>query len=99
MAVFAVTYHYVSDDDFINAHRPVHREYLRSLLNGGGLVAAGPTTGRATPSAQLVFEAESAEEVDALLDADPFVVEGVVTSREIYEWNVAIGSLGGGSGH
>ena len=99
MAIFAVTYHYVSDDDVINAHRPVHREYLRSLLDGGDLLAAGPTTGRATPSAQLVFEAESAEEVDALLDADPFVREGVVTSREIYEWNVALGSLGGGSEH
>lgn len=99
MAIFAVTYHYVSDDDAINAHRPVHREYLRSLLDGGGLLAAGPTTGRQTPSAQLIFEAESAEEVNALLDADPFVLEGVVTSREIYEWNVALGSLGGGSGH
>ena len=99
MPVFAVTYHYVSDDETINAHRPVHREYLRSLLNGGGLVAAGPTAGRGTPSAQLIFEAESAEDVEKLLDADPFVLEGVVTSREVYEWNVAIGSLGGGSGN
>ena len=99
MPIFAVTYHYVSDEDVINAHRPVHREYLKSLLNGGGLLAAGPTTGRATPSAQLIFEAEAANDVHALLDADPFVLEGVVTSREVYEWNVAIGSVGGGSGH
>lgn len=99
MAIFAVTYHYVSDEDFINAHRPVHREYLKSLLNGGGLLAAGPTTGRATPSAQLIFEADSAEDVDKLLDADPFVLQGVVTRREVCEWNVALGSLGGGSGH
>lgn len=99
MPIFAVTYHYVSNEDVINAHRPVHREYLRSLVGEGGLLAAGPTTGRATPSAQLIFEAESAEDVDKLLDADPFVLEGVVTSREVYEWNVALGSLGGGSGH
>lgn len=99
MPIFAVTYHYVSDEDVINAHRPIHREYLRSLLDGGGLVAAGPTTGRNTPSAQLIFEAESAAAVEKLLDADPFVQEGVVTSREVYEWNVAIGSLGGGSGN
>jgi uncharacterized protein YciI len=99
MPIFAVTYHYVSDPAVIDAHRPIHREYLRSLLDGGGLLAAGPTLGRATPSAQLIFEAESAEAVDTLLDADPFVKEGVVTSREIYEWTVAIGSVGGGSGH
>ena len=99
MPIFAVTYHYVPDEDFINAHRPVHREYLRSLVDGGTLLAAGPTTGRATPSAQLIFEADSVGDVERLLDADPFVIEGVVTSREIFEWNVAIGSVGGGSGH
>jgi uncharacterized protein YciI len=46
----------------------------------------------------LIFEADSVEEVEKLLDADPFSREGIVASREIYEWNVVLGSVGGGSG-
>jgi uncharacterized protein YciI len=46
----------------------------------------------------LIFEADSVEDVEKLLDADPFSLEGIVTGREIYEWNVVLGSVGGGSG-
>jgi hypothetical protein len=99
MPTFAVVYHYVEDVDVIAQHRPIHREYLGDLITQGLLIAAGPTAGRATPSAHLLFNAESLEQVEALLDADPFTTEGVVTSREIYEWNVAIGALGGSNGN
>lgn len=98
MTVYAVTYHYVADSEAISAHRPAHRAYLTGLLGGGGLLTAGPTAGRSTPSALLIFEADSVEDVEKLLDADPFSLEGIVTGREIYEWNVVLGSVGGGSG-
>lgn len=98
MTIYAVTYHYVSDSEAMSTHRPAHRAYLTALLGGGGLLTAGPTAGRSTPSALLIFEADSVEEVEKLLDADPFSLEGIVTGREIYEWNVVLGSVGGGSG-
>jgi uncharacterized protein len=98
MAVFAVTYQYVDDAELLATHRPVHREYLRSLLGERGLIAAGPTVGGPSASAFLVFEAESAGDVEALLDHDPFWTEGVITAREVIEWNVVIGSLGAGDG-
>jgi uncharacterized protein YciI len=98
MTVYAVTYHYVADDEAISAHRPAHRAYLTALLEAGTLLTAGPTAGRSTPSALLIFEADSVADVEKLLDADPFSLEGIVTGREIYEWNVVLGSVGGGSG-
>lgn len=99
MAVFAVTYRYVDDPELLNRHRPSHRQYLSSLLGEHGLRAAGPTSGEVGAAALLIFDAESSEGVEALLDADPFWIEGVITAREIREWTVALGSVGTDSGH
>ena len=99
MAVFAVTYHYVDDPELLTAHRPAHRQYLSSLLGGHGLRAAGPTSGEVGAAALLIFDAESTDRVETLLDADPFWIEGLITAREIREWTVALGSVGTSSGH
>jgi uncharacterized protein YciI len=99
MAVFAVTYHYVDDPDALGQHRPAHRQYLGSLLGERGLRAAGPTSGGAGATARQSFDAESPDAVEALLDEDPFWIEGLITAREILEWNVVLGSVGSSSGH
>jgi uncharacterized protein len=44
------------------------------------LLVSGPTD---DDGAVLIFRAESATKVSALLDQDPFTVEGVVTARTI----------------
>jgi len=94
MAVFAVTYRYKNEPDTVAAHRPAHREYLRSLIGSGGLAAAGPTSGGQVASAFLLFQAQSATEIEKVLDLDPFWLEGVIESREILEWTIALGSIG-----
>jgi len=41
-----------------------------------------------------LFQAQSATEIEKVLDLDPFWLEGVIESREILEWNIALGSIG-----
>jgi uncharacterized protein YciI len=43
------------------------------------------------PEALLIFSAESATELAALLDNDPFDVAGFIGSRSIQQWNPVFG--------
>ncbi len=94
MTIYAVTYRYADNPEVIAEHRPAHRDYIATLLGGGGLIASGRTEGGDTPSALLLFEADSVGEVEKLLDPDPFWTLGVIEKREIVEWTVSLGSLG-----
>ena len=94
MTIYAVTYRYADSPEVIAEHRPVHREYIATLLGEGGLIASGRTEGGDTPSALLLFEADSVADVEKLLDPDPFWTLGVIEKREIVEWAVSSGSLG-----
>lgn len=90
MAYFVVHYTYSADADLAARHRPAHREFINTLLTDG-LVASGPWVGTDTAGAMLLFRAETADEITAELDHDPFLTEGVIVDREIREWNPVIG--------
>lgn len=94
MPIYAVTYRYADQPEVIAEHRPAHREYIASLLGEGGLIASGRTEGGETPSALLLFQAESVAEVENALDPDPFWTLGLIEKREIVEWILSSGSLG-----
>ncbi len=94
MPIYAVTYRYADQPEVIAEHRPGHREYIASLLGEGGLIASGRTEGGETPSALLLFQAESVAEVEKVLDPDPFWTLGLIEKREIVEWILSSGSLG-----
>ena len=94
MTIYAVTYRYADKPEVIAEHRPAHREYISSLLGQGGLIASGRTSGGETPGALLLFDADSAEDVEEVLNPDPFWTLGLVDKREILEWTLALGSLG-----
>jgi len=80
------TYAYTSDTAARDAVRASHREYLGSL---DGLLLSGPTS---AAGAVLVFEAGSPADVEALLDADPFVTHGgIVAERTVVAWDVVLG--------
>ncbi|GAA0308896.1 YciI family protein [Kineococcus aurantiacus] len=88
MPYFAATYAYTPDTQTRDAVRPAHREYLASLEQ---LVLSGPTD---DDGALLLFEAPDAAAVEALLDADPFHLDGrVVGSRRVVGWNPVLGRL------
>ena len=87
MQHFVVTYEYSQDTEKRNALRAGHRAFLADQAQ---LLISGPTH---DDGAVLVFRAEDAAEVGALLDQDPFTVEGVVASRTIRGWDPVLGSL------
>lgn len=88
MAYFAVHYTYSSDTDELDRIRPEHRAFLGSLEQ---LVASGPYVGTQPGRALLLFRADSAEDVEQLLDGDPFRKAGLVADREVFPWNPVIG--------
>ena len=100
MPVFAVIYRYADKPEIIAEHRPAHREYLSSLLGDGGLLASGRMEGGMGDSALLLFEAESPQAIEAVLNPDPFWSLGVIEQREIKQWHIGSGSIGrDGDGH
>jgi len=82
---FVATYEYTADLDARLAVRPRHREFLSGL---DPLVVSGPTDAE---GAILIFDADSAETVAAMLDADPFQVEGFIRERKIVGWTPVMG--------
>ncbi|MFY7067341.1 YciI family protein [Nocardiopsis changdeensis] len=94
MAVYAVTYIYAENSTAArNEHRPAHREYLNGLSEQGVNLVSGPFGAQDDPGALLLFRADSAEEVRALLEKDPFVLEGVVAETVVREWIAVLGPL------
>lgn len=90
MTYFAATYTYGVPESDLATRRTAHREYLAGLSE---LVLCGPWDDGA--GALLIFRAESAVAVEALLDADPFVEAGYVAERAVHAWNPILGPLAG----
>lgn len=88
---FAAVIEYIQDKNKIAEIRPVHREYLRSLLEAGRLAAAGPFTDDS--GALIVYEADSVEAAEALIQGDPFHQNGVFLSYEIRPWKAVLAKL------
>jgi uncharacterized protein YciI len=83
---YAAICKYTPDTSIIARARPSHREYLTGLQNENKLVISGPFSD--DKGGLLIYEAESAEEVDKMVREDPFAVHGVFVSWEIRPWNV-----------
>ncbi len=81
---FAAVFEYLQDPEKVAAIRPLHRQYLSSLLEKDQLVAAGPLTD--DTGALIVYEAESAEAVEQLIRADPFFANGIFLRWKLLPW-------------
>lgn len=92
--IIAVRYDYTTDRD-LSETRPLHREFLRGLLDAGSLVTSGPLP--AANGALLIMEADSPEAALLVLDADPFLTGGFITRRVAEEWQPVIGRLAPGA--
>lgn len=88
MATFAALIEFTEDNDLRLQTRPVHREYLRGLFDEGKIRISGPW-GDDTGS-MIVYEVESAEEAQALLDADPYMNAGVIANARIRPWTIVL---------
>ena len=83
---FAAICKYTPDTSIIAKTRPSHRQYLTKLQENGKLVISGPFAD--DKGGLLVYEAETAGEVETMVREDPFAVHGVFQSWEIRPWNV-----------
>lgn len=95
MNTYAIRYQYVDDPALLDAHRAEHRAFLRSLQERGTLLLSGPCAGDGPAEALIIARGESAENVLAAFDDDPFRRVGAIAERSIREWNVVIGALPG----
>jgi len=83
---YAAIAKYTPDASVIAKARPAHRQYLTGLVEQGKLVISGPFANDV--GGLLVYEAETLEQVEAMVREDPFAKQGVFTSWEIRPWNV-----------
>ena len=82
---YAAIIEYLHDADKVQSVRPAHREYLGALREQGKLVASGPFADGS--GALIVYEAESQEAAEELLQNDPFNRAGVFVAWVIRPWN------------
>ena len=85
MARFALLFEY-SDPDLRARVRPAHLDYLGALHENGQVVSAGPFEDGS--GALIVYEAADEAEARALVDADPYAVEGVMEAPLLRGWKV-----------
>ena len=67
--------------------RRAHLDYLGQLKEEGKLFCGGPVTDWSF--AMDIYRAESKEEVQRLLDGDPYIQKGILSHCEIKEWRQA----------
>ncbi len=91
MPFYAVQYSYVDDEGAVEAGRPGHRAYLRTLVDAGQLRASGPYPGADPDSALLIFKADSEKIVQDLIENDPFSRDRLISRHTIHEWRPLLG--------
>ena len=94
MATFAVIYRYSTDSAALDEHRPVHKDYLKSLFEEGKIIVSGPLGEGGRPTALLIMSCENTDEVEQLMNKDPFHRLELIVEREIRPWNIAFGAIG-----
>src|SRR4051794_22298044 len=87
---FAAVIEYTQDKETTERIRPLHRQYLRSLLEAGHIFATGPFMD--DYGALIVYEADTYEKAEELLRGDPFFDNGVFVQWKMRPWKVVMGN-------
>jgi len=88
---YVLLYDYV--EDVLERRQPYRAEHLallEGLLERGELVMAGAWAAP-VDGAALVFHVEDPATIEAFVEQDPYVQNGLVTSWRIREWTVVLG--------
>ena len=88
MALFAALIEFTQNEELRLQTRPVHREYLRELLESGKLAISGPWTD--DTGALIIYDAEDMAEAERILDGDPYRSAGVIANATLKEWRVVL---------
>jgi uncharacterized protein YciI len=84
---------YEVGDDFINRRtpfRPQHLKMLEEAQGRGELVMAGAFS-EPVDGAALVFRGDDPAVASRFAQADPYVINGLVTNWRVRGWNVVVG--------
>ena len=95
MKFFVVTMSHPDGPEW-GQHVMPHVEYLKGLIVAGKLCASGPVIGGDLRAGLLLFTVEDRTELDALIAADPFAIEGLIEELTVTEWNPMFGAFAGG---
>jgi uncharacterized protein len=85
---YAAIIEYLQDRAKVAEIRPVHRQYLNGLKARGQLAVCGPFTDDS--GGLIIYEADSPEEAEHLLKADPFHQHGVFLRYQLRPWNAVM---------
>lgn len=96
MAFFLVTMTHPDGEGWAH-HALSHVQYLQSLIEVGKIRASGPVTGLGKRAGFIIMTADSRDEVEQLVAADPFSTENLIDELTILEWDPMFGSLAGDS--
>lgn len=72
--------------------RSVHLELARASVSRDELQLGGAVPDDDPPFGLLVFKAETAQVAEDFARADPYVLNGVVTSWRVREWVTVVGA-------
>jgi uncharacterized protein YciI len=81
------------DGDLWNKHVLEHVLYLKGLIAQGRLLASGPLKGTPLRAGFLIMRAEDRQEVEAMVDGDPFSREDLICGLGIEVWDPLFGML------
>ena len=70
-----------------------HVLYLKKLIEEGKLLASGPLKGTKLRAGLLIMVGDSREEVKAMVEEDPFAIEGLICGLTIEQWDPLFGML------
>lgn len=76
-----------------NEHVLPHIAYLKTLVEQGRLLASGPVRGAPLRAGFLVMRADNLQEVQSMIDDDPFAQKGVISALTVEEWDPLFGLL------
>lgn len=79
---YAATIEYSADKEKVRSMGAAHHNYLLGLLNSGHLFAAGPFNDDL--GALWVYDAESLEQAEAMIEADPYHAAGIFVRWQIH---------------
>lgn len=89
MAKFAAVLEYISDADRVSEVRPLHREYLTTLVESGKMFNSGPFPDGS--GALIIYNAQDLAEAQVLLANDPFSKNGIIAGAQLKEWKIVMG--------
>ena len=94
LAFFLVTMTH-PDGEGWGRHVGPHVAYLQNLIAAGKIRASGPVQGLGKRAGFIVMTVTDRAEAQALVDADPFAIEGLIDDLTILEWNPMFGAFAG----